>query len=102
MLEKVLVIYNEVKKNIYKVDENDIHSLKSRLLSEVLTNTDKYSVNKKQLENLSFLNSEFKNCHSTFVLKTPNLNIENCKVYIEDVLSNVYGINKSWKNKENA
>lgn len=82
---------------LYNID--DMEYLNSLIIENAciadleLTNTDKYSVNPKTLETLSFLNSEFKNCHSTFVLKTQNLNIENCKVYIEDVLSNFYGIN---------
>lgn len=58
-----------------------------------LTDTDKFSSNKTQIETLKFVNCEFKNCHSTFVLKVSNLYLENCKVYIEDVLSNFYGIN---------
>lgn len=89
---------NAVTPEVKLYDIQDMPYIKSLTLEKVciadleLTDTDKYSVNKKQLETLTFLNSEFKNCHSTFVLKTPNLNIQNCDVYIEDVLSNFYGI----------
>lgn len=62
------------------------------ILDLELTNTEHISTNNAQIENLRFLNCEFRNTHSTFVVKVLNLSFEDCKIYIEDVLSNFYGI----------
>lgn len=43
-LEKIALIYNEIKKNQYKNDIKNPRTMKSRLLSEVLTNEEKYIV----------------------------------------------------------
>lgn len=94
-LEKIILIYDKVKKNVYKNAE-DKHSLESRLLSEVLTNPEHYivCVGFVKIFNEMLRINNIKCCEYNFQMKENNQLVGHSisLVNIDDDKYNIHGL----------